>query len=223
MATQRKTTRKQPASKNTSSPSFFSAWRKDFKGRWNRNPSAYTLGTTVLLVIIFLAVLFIFNKGIFLAGTINGRFVATPTFYAKLAKNSGDEVWESLVRESLIKQEAAKKNLTSSDKDVEERIKKLEDQFGGKEAFEAAVQQNGTSIEEIKGQIELQIVVEKLLADKIAVTDKEVADYKKQNKDLAKGSTDAQIKDTLKSQKLNEKFASWFDEVKKNAKISTYF
>ena len=47
--------------------------------------------------------------------------------------------------------------------------------------------------------------------------------YIKENVEAAAGRSKEQIKETLESQKIGEKFASWFEELKKKAKINTYF
>src|SRR3989344_7401072 len=122
MATAKKTTSKKSASKKEPTKKqtlFFSAWKKDFQDRWHRNPSRYTLGTVILVVVVATAALFIFNKGIFLAGNINGKLITTPQFYSELTKNSGQEVFDSLVRDTLIKQEATKKGVSVSEKEVD--------------------------------------------------------------------------------------------------------
>ncbi len=225
MAVSKKSTSKPSApKKKTVRVSFnFSSWKQDFRKRWDNNPSIYTLGTVVLLVVIFIALLFIFNKSLFLAGTINGKFITTPQFYSKLTKNSGEEVFESLVQDTLIKQEAAKKGVSASEEEIDKKLKELEDQLGGKEAFQRALEQNNADLEQVKSQITTQILGEKILEGELEVTDKEISDYKKANKDFIGDMTDAQIKETLKSQKLNERFSSWFEDLKKDAKINTYF
>ena len=224
MAKAVKTPSKKAAPKNTNKVSdFFSAWKKDLGRRWQKNPSLYTLGTTVLVVVIALALLFLYNKGLFLAGNISGKLITTPQFYSKLTKANGEEVFDSIVRETLIKQEAAKKEIVASEKEIDKKIKELEDRFGGKESFELALKQNNTNIEDLKQQITIQILVEKLLEDKIKVSDKDVSKYRTENKEAASTLTDAQIKETLKSQKLSQEFTTWFEKLKEKANISTYF
>src|SRR4030067_12916 len=161
MAVTKKSTKPSAPKKRTTRVSFdFSAWRRNFKKSWQKNPSLYTLGTTFIVVIIALGLLFWFQRSLFLAGIINGRLITTPQFYSKLAKSGGEEVFQSLVQDTLIKQEAAKKGVSVSEKEINQ----------------AAV-----------------------------------------------GLTKEQVKQTLRSQKLSQEFGRWFEEVKKKAKITTYF
>lgn len=226
MAVSKKSSTKSPAPKKKTTKKFsldFSSWKKGFRKRWDKNPSIYTLGTVILLVVIFLALMFISNKSLFLAGTINGKFITTPQFYSELTKSSGEEAFESLIQETLIKQEAAKKGVSASEEEIDKKLKELEDQLGGKESFQRALEQNNTGLEQVKSQIVTQILVEKILEGELEVTSKEISDYKKANKDFIGEMTDKQIKEALKSQKLNERFTSWFENLKKDAKINTYF
>ena len=226
MAATKKTTHKSPAPlrKTTKKTYFnFSEWKKNLKRNWNSNPSLYTLGTTLVVVIVAAALLFWFNKGLFLAGSINGKLVTTPEFYSKLTKGSGEEVFDSLVQETLIKQEAVKKGITASDKKIDAKIKELEKQLGGKEILNNTLAQNNTTLDELKEQIVIQILVEELLAEKIKVSDKEVQTYIKENAEAAAGLTKEQVKETLESQKIGEQFAAWFEELKKKAKINIFF
>lgn len=213
-----------PQKKVSKKPYFnLSEWKKNLKKNWHSNPSFYTLGTIIVVVIVAAALLFWFNKGLFLAGSINGKLITTPEFYSKLSKSSGQEVFDSLVQETLIKQEAVKKGITASDKKIDAKIKELENQLGGKEMLNNTLAQNNTSLDELRGQIVIQILVEELLADKIKVTDKEVQTYIKENVEAAAGRSKEQVKETLESQRIGEEFASWFEELKKKAKINTYF
>lgn len=226
MAATKKTTHKSsaPKKKAIKKTSFnFSNWKKNLKSNWDNNPSLYTLGTTIVVVIVAIAILFWFNKGLFLAGSINGKLVTTPEFYSKLSKSSGQEVFDSLVQETLIKQEAVKKGITASDKKIDAKIKELEKQLGGKEIFKSTLAQNNTTLAELKDQIAIQILVEELLAKKIKVTDKEVQTYIKENAEASTGLSKEQVKETLESQKIGAEFATWFEALKKKAKINTYF
>ena len=226
MATANKTRTKTTAPKKTSQKKFvfnLASLPKNLKQRWGQRPHAYSASAFVLLIAIIFALLFVFNKGLFLAGAINGKLVTTPAFYSKLTEASGEEVFDTIVRETLIKQEAVKNGVSATEKEVDEKIKDLEERFGGKENFQLALEQNKTRREELRSQLTIQVLIEKLLTDKIKVTSKELAKYKKENKEFIGDMSDKQIEETVKSQKLNEAFTPWFEKVKDKANITTYF
>ena len=65
--------------------------------------------------------------------------------------------------------------------------------------------------------------MEKLLADQIKVSDAEVAKFIAENKETTTGKSKEGVKEALQSQKLNEKFQSWYEDLKNKAKIVKYF
>lgn len=197
--------------------------RKNLKERYEKNKARYVVGAIAFLIVLGIFSLFWFNKGLFLAGTINGRLITTPEFYSKLSKTSGEEVFNSIIQETLINQEAVNKGISVSEEEINEKIKEFEEQLGGAEGLELALAQNNTNIEEVKQQIITQIKIEKLLSDKLVVSDDEVNKYIKENKEFNPDISKEEAKEAIKSSKLNEKFNSWLEELRRNAKINTYF
>jgi len=78
-------------------------------------------------------------------------------------------------------------------------------------------------MEDLKKQIIFQMEVEKLVADKINVTDEEVAQYIKDNAisipEGQEATTTAQIKDELRNQKLSTEGKALIATLKSQAKI----
>jgi hypothetical protein len=227
MAVKKKPTtkaKKADPKKTKTKPSLdLSRVQKNIVAGYKKRKVVYTSILIIILIVAGTFSLFWFNKSVFLAGTINGKVVTSPEFYSKLTKASGEEVFDSIVREVLIKQEASDQDITASEEEVDEKIKELEDQLGGKDNLELALKQNKTSIDEVREQIAIQILVEKLLEDQIEVTDKEIANYIKENKQVSPNLTKEEAREAIKSSKLNEKFTTWFEELKNNATIETYF
>ena len=65
--------------------------------------------------------------------------------------------------------------------------------------------------------------MEKLLEDKLKVSEKEVDQYIKENKKFNPKISKEEAREAVKSSKLNEAFTAWFEELKSKASISTYF
>jgi len=82
-------------------------------------------------------------------------------------------------------------------------------------------------MQDLMTQLKLRSLVEKLLADKIGVTDAEISDYIAKNKDtLPTNMTEAELRknveEQLKQQKLGSASQTWLDQLNKDAKIN-YF
>ncbi|HLL60293.1 MAG TPA: hypothetical protein VK338_01120, partial [Candidatus Nitrosocosmicus sp.] len=84
----------------------------------------------------------------------------------------------------------------------------------------------GQTRDDLKKQIKIQILVEKMFGKDLAVTDKEAQEYFEKNKESYGEATYEskanEIKNGLKNQKLAEKFQSWLEDVKSKAKIKYY-
>ncbi|MDP2671505.1 MAG: SurA N-terminal domain-containing protein [bacterium] len=201
----------------------FSDLRNKTKSEYNSHASLYPLVIFIIIVLIVLAALFTFRRGLFLAGTVNGQFVSTPEFYQKLVQGGGTSTFDTLTRDILIKQEAAKKKLTVSQKEVDSRLTTVEKNLGGKDNLNNALSQNNLTLAELKKQLEVQLLAEKILDKDLQVSDAEVTKYIAENKDATKNMSRDEVKEQLRTEKFNTKFTSWYDELKKNAKIVKYF
>jgi len=201
----------------------FKNLRKNIAKIYSKNPLAYKGGLIAVVIIIVLAVALWFNKGLLVAGTINGQIITTPKFYNRLVETSGNDTFDSLVQETLLKQEASKRHVTATKDDIDKKVAKIEKSLGGKENLDAALIQNKTTMNQLRRNLEIQVLVEKILADQIKVTDAEITKYIEDNKASSPDITREEAKQQLESQKLKEKFTPWYNELKSKAKINRYF
>jgi len=181
----------------------------------------------IIAVIIVLAALAYLSKGLFIAATVNGSPISRLAVILKLEKSSGKSLLDSLITEKLIQDEAKAKKIVVSDDEINGEIKKIEDQIIAQgSTIDAALAAQGMSADDLKKQILLQKEIEKLLADKINVTDEEAAQYIKDNKVTVPAgqetATNEQIKSELRNQKLNTEAQSLLSDLKSKAKIN-YF
>ena len=178
----------------------------------------------IIVVIITLGVLAYVYKGLFIAATVNGSPISRLAIIQKLEKASGKNLLESLITEKLIQDEANAKKIVVSNDEINAEIKKIQDQItaqGG--TLDAALSAQGMNMDDLKKQIILQKEMEKLVADKINVTDQEIAQYIKDNKiSIPSGqeaATNDQVKNELRNQKLNTEAQALISDLKAKAKI----
>jgi len=184
---------------------------------------------TVIIIAVVIAVGvsgYIF-KGLFIAATVNGSPISRLGIIQKLEKTSGKSLLDSLITEKLIQNEAKAKGISISDEEVNEEIKKVQTQIetqGG--TLEEALTGQGMSMEDFRARIILQKDLDKMLGDKINISDEEAEQYIKDNEiTLPKGQeaeTKSQIKESLIGQKLNTEAPLLIDTLKSKAKIQ-YF
>ncbi len=181
----------------------------------------------IVAIVLVVGILIYFSKSLFVAATVDGSPISRMSLISKLEKTSGKSLLDSLITEKLIENEVKARKIVISSSDVDMEIKKIEEQIATQgSTIEAALSEQGMTIEDLKKQIKLQKEAEKLVADKIGVTDEEVAKYIVDNKiEIPKGQEvvmNEQIKAQLSSQALGTAIQSLITELKTKAKIN-YF
>ena len=181
----------------------------------------------IIAIVIIIGVLAYIYKGVFIAATVDGSPIMRLTIIQKLEKTSGKNLLDSLINERLIQNEARTKNIIVSDDEVNSQIKTIESQIatqGG--TLDAALAEAGMSMDDLKKQIMAQKEIEKLLADKINVTDEEVAQYIKDNKVSIPQGQEATMADQIKSEMRNQKISTeaqtLITNLKSKAKIQRF-
>ena len=180
------------------------------------------------LIVVVLAIGVFFLKGLFVAALVNGEPIARFTVISELEKQGGKQALSSLVNKALILQEAKKKNIQVNQNEIDAATKQIENSLKSQgQSLDTALTMQGMTRQDLAVQLKLRILVEKLLADKIKVSDKEIADYITANKStLPTNSTADEIKksveEQLKQQKLGSASQAWLQDLTKNAKIN-YF
>ncbi|MDP2909474.1 MAG: SurA N-terminal domain-containing protein [bacterium] len=181
----------------------------------------------IIAVVIIIGALAYVYKGLFVAATVDGSPISRLAVIQKLEKASGKSLLDSLINEKLVENEVSAKKIVVSDDEINSEIKTIENRVAAQGGtLDAALAAQGMSMDDLKKQIILQKEMEKLLADKINVTDEEVAQYIEDNKiSIPEGQEAAavgQIKNEIRNQKLNTEAQILITDLKSKAKIQ-YF
>ena len=179
----------------------------------------------IFLIILLLAVGVYFFRSLFIVATVNGQPIWRLTLIRELEKQSGKETLDTLISKTLVLQEAKKQNVAVSGEEIDQEIKKLEENFSKQgQDLNQLLSTQGISREELMEEVRFQKIVEKIVGKDINVTDQEVSNYLKQNENLLpKDSNTEELKSTVKrqleQQKMNEKIQSWIESLQDSAKI----
>lgn len=180
------------------------------------------------IILIILAGLLFYFKGLFLAATVNGQPIWRYNLIRELEKQSGKRALDAIVTKELVLQEAKKQNVTISDDEVNKEIDKLKENLKKEnQDLNQLLASEGISEPEFREQIRLQKIVEKIAGKDIQITDQEVSDYISKNKDMFPKDSKpedlkAQVKDQLIQQRLSEKIQEWITSLRNEAKINYY-
>lgn len=186
-----------------------------------------------LLGLFFLLVLGLiyFSVRFLLAASVNGQLIDRLTIIKELEKQGGKKTLDTIILKTLINQEAKKRKVIISQKDIDAEIQKIETNVTAQGlTLDQLLQQQGMKKSDLTDEIKLQLLVTKMAGSNISVTDKEIGDYLASQKEQSLlGSVQStseltrdQAKEAIKQQKLQEKIQTFVADLKNKAKIN-YF
>lgn len=127
--------------------------------------------------------------------------VGTPEY-----KTVQNQAVQYLVQQEKYRQKAEDLDVEVTDKEVDDRLKQVKQQyFGGKEdEFQKNLKSQGLTVDQVRGEIESQLLSEKIYAKVTAdvkVTDAEVEDYYNKNKADYKVASSRDVRHILVAKK----------------------
>ena len=169
-----------------------------------------------LAVVAALAFLYFF-KGLFVAAVVDGHPISRFALIHELEKQDGSQVLSALVSKQIVAEEARKNNIVVTQADIDAEISKIETTIKSQgQTLDDALASQGWTRADLEDQVKTQIIVERILADKVKVSDQEIDDYIKTTK-----STDSRdnIATLLKQQKLTTEYQTWIAGLMAKAKV----
>ncbi|MGB9706823.1 MAG: SurA N-terminal domain-containing protein [Microgenomates group bacterium] len=102
-------------------------------------------------------------KNELVVATVNGQPISRFTLIRELEKNSGKQALESLIGKTLILQEAKRQNVSVGQQEIDQEMKKLEENFKSQgQDLEQLLAFQGMTKASLEEQIRLQKTAEKL-------------------------------------------------------------
>lgn len=190
---------------------------------WATKNKTFSIG---LLVVVIAFTAGYFLKSFFIVAMVNGRPISRLRVIKELERRQGLAILDSLISEDLVRQEANKKGIKINPADTADEIKSIEDSLKAQNTtIDQALASQGMTVKDLEKNIEMQKMIEVLLADKTAVTDEEVQKYIDDNKtSYPEGTNMDQVKSLVKQQLVQQKvatgFQTWMDALRKASKIN---
>ena len=190
----------------------------------------------ILLALGVVILLFAANKYLVVAW-VDKKPVSAFEYYSTLSKRYGKDINEELITQKLLENEASNKGIKISDTELNDEIKKIEDQQGGADKLNQILQAQNISQDEFHHLVRLQLLRTKLFADVAMVNESDVDAYIAENKEAFAPSTDAStgatidpkedpklresIKEQLAQQKTNASFSAWLQIARQSSRVVT--
>lgn len=157
---------------------------------------------------------------------VNGQYIPTTTLYGQLMASGGSDTLNNITQQQLILQQAQREKVAVSNNEIQEELNKFKDTTGGEDQYRSSLKEFGISEDLLRNQIEVRLTLEKILADKIKVSDKEIEDYYNANKeevDVANEGLEGareRIETQLSEQKLNQESSNYIASLQEGSSIS---
>lgn len=136
----------------------------------------------VLIAVIIISASIFYSQGQVVA-RINDETISKEDLYNLLVEQNGQTVLDTLIDQSIIKQEAAKQKIVISEQTIDKKIEELEQSYGSEEEFNTALTTYGTTLEKVKEDLAVSLMVEKLLEPEISITEEEMKTYFEEHKE----------------------------------------
>lgn len=179
-------------------------------------------------VVIVLYVLFAnFTKLIsyFVVAKVGDSYITRSEFDKELKLRYAASVIDNLATLKIVAMELARANVTTSDTEVTSKITSIEKSLGGAK-LDDVLKAQGVERTEFLKQIKLQLGAEKLVKEKIQVTDDEIAAFMKDNASqlvsIVEADKKEEARDLIKTQKVQSEIATWLQDLKSKYPVTTY-
>ena len=226
MARSKKTTK---SSAKKTSVDTVSSKSKASAGRLKTRSKKFSKKQVIVfaIVLVVLASLYFF-RGLYISAMVNNQPISRLEVIRMLEERQGQQALDNLITETLVMQEARKSGITVGQEDVDQQISEIEQNLTSQgQTLESALAFQGMTREDLSRQVELQLLIEKLLSDNVEVSEEEVNTYIEENEslfseDMSEEEIKNQAREQLKQQKVGQEFQTWITELKNNANIK-YF
>lgn len=164
-------------------------------------------------------------KDVFIVAMVNGKPIYRWTVIQRLEEQGGRQVLDSIITEKLVEQAVKASGVEVEQEEIDLAVKEIEDRIAAQGlTLEKALEEQGMTRDDLVKDIVLQRSAEKIVADRVEITEAEVDAYVEENSEFFPEGTDMEgmkelIREQLKSAKVNEEIAIWVQEIQDEAKI----
>lgn len=191
----------------------------------------------VLLILLFFVIVDFgvqYLNNDYSAAVVNGERITEREYYYRLDQAYGSAIVSQLIEETLIRQEAEKEGITVTEEEIQADLDEIVEQVGGQEQLDASLEAYNLTLDDLRRQIELDIISTKLLEPTLEYTEDDVKAFFEQYSEAIFPEEAAQLeegelldyekfKDVTEKVFLQQEVSTakgpWLQELKEESKI----
>ncbi|WP_252183421.1 foldase protein PrsA [Rossellomorea vietnamensis] len=148
-----------------------------------KNNHSKLLGLIGSVVVVSLIITgFIFSKGEVVA-KVGNNSISKDDLYTMMVDQYGEAALDTLIANKIVELESDEKDIKVKDSEIEAELETLKSSYENDEAFNEALTSSGASMESVKENIRSYLLTEKLLNDRVTITDDQIKEYFEANKE----------------------------------------
>ncbi|OPH59450.1 hypothetical protein BC351_21350 [Paenibacillus ferrarius] len=123
---------------------------------------------------------------------VNGVAISKTQLYDAMVGSGGQQTLDTLISEELINQESQKSGVQVTDDDIQAEISKIQGSYGSDTEFQQALTSYGMTLDDLKKNMKSQVLLKKILAPQVTITDDEIKKYYDDNLESLKNPEQVQ-------------------------------
>ena len=177
------------------------------------------------IIILLVALALWFLRSQIIVAMVNGKPITRFKLISELEKQRASQILDSLVTMELVNQAINEADIKVDDQEIADQMAEIEATLASQnQNLDDILAMQNLTREDIEKDIKLNLQVDKILADKIQVTDEEVMEYFETNKEiLGEDANFEEMKKDIEAQVIQEKRSAaqqeWLETLRSEANI----
>jgi len=173
------------------------------------------------IIILLVALALWFLRSQIIVAMVNGKPITRFKLISELEKQGASQILDSLVTMELVNQAINEADIKVDDQEIADQMAEIEATLASQnQNLDDILAMQNLTREDIEKDIKLNLQVDKILADKIQVTDEEVMEYFETNKEILNFE---EMKKDIEAQVIQEKRSAaqqeWLETLRSEANI----
>ncbi|WP_203527698.1 peptidylprolyl isomerase [Clostridium thermarum] len=118
-----------------------------------------------------------------IVGRVGEVAITKDELYDYMVQQNGEAALNSLIADKILELEAKNQNITVTQEEIKKEVDDMIEENGGEEYFNQVLEYYGYTIDEMKSNVEKNLMIKKLLEPTIEITENEMKKYFEENKE----------------------------------------